>query len=220
MKKSITISVITSFLFVILSAGQGQKSAETTTSPTQEVKIGNQIWMSGNLDVERFRNGDIIPQAQSKRQWRKAGAAGQPAWCYYGIDPVFGVKYGKLYNWYAVVDPRGLAPEGWHIPSEEDWDVLTDAVDGKSLAGLKLKSKTDWKGDGNGNNISNFNGLPGGFRNAEGIFEFMGEYGKWWSSKSGDSRNAWCLYLYHGYKMTLKDYLSKSYGLSVRCIKD
>ena len=79
----------------------------------KEVKIGDQIWMVENLNVDKFRNGDIIPEAKTNEEWKKANENKQPAWCYYGNDLTYGEKYGKLYNWYAVTDQRGLAPEGY-----------------------------------------------------------------------------------------------------------
>jgi uncharacterized protein (TIGR02145 family) len=106
------------------------------------VQIGNQIWMSENLNVSTFRNGDVIPEVKSKDEWELKGFNKQPAWCYYNNDPANGLKYGKLYNWYAVSDPRGLAPDGYHIPSDEEWTVLTNFL-GKS-GGEKMKSKSGW----------------------------------------------------------------------------
>ena len=81
----------------------------------KSVRIGDQEWMTRNLDVDRFRNGDLISNIESDKEWEEAGENGQPAWCYYDNDPEYGKKYGKLYNWYAVNDPRVLAPQGWHI---------------------------------------------------------------------------------------------------------
>jgi uncharacterized protein (TIGR02145 family) len=79
------------------------------------IKIGKQTWMAENLNVDKFRNGDLIPHIQDPEEWEQAGKNQQPAWCYYENDPENGNIYGKLYNWYAVNDPRGLAPEGFHV---------------------------------------------------------------------------------------------------------
>ena len=84
-----------------------------------EIKIGSQIWMSRNLNVEKFLNGELIREVKTNEDWFKARQQKQPAWCYYKNDKAFGDRFGKLYNWYAVNDPRGLAPKGWHIPSIE-----------------------------------------------------------------------------------------------------
>lgn len=105
------------------------------------VKIGTQTWMAENLNVDRFRNGDLIPQAKSDEEWKAAGENGKPAWCFYDNNPKNGEKFGKLYNWYTVSDPRGLAPKGWHIPSDKEWTVLTEYLGGGEKAGAKMKSK-------------------------------------------------------------------------------
>ena len=94
----------------------------------ESVRIGNQEWMTRNLDVDRFRNGDLIQHIESNEEWKKAGKNGQPAWCYYKNYPENGKKYGKLYNWYAKADSIGLAPLGWHIPSNDEWTSLVDYI--------------------------------------------------------------------------------------------
>ena len=101
------------------------------------VRIGNQEWMTRNLDVDRFRNGDFIPHVELYEEWEKVGENGQPAWCYYKNSPENGKKYGKLYNWFAVNDPRGLAPEGWHVPTYEEWSILAEFLGAKILQAIK-----------------------------------------------------------------------------------
>lgn len=113
-------------------------------SYAQTVTIGTQVWMTKNLDVATFRNGDPIPQAKTNEEWEKAGKNEQPAWCYYNNDPANGAKYGKLYNWYAVNDSRGLAPSGYHIPSDAEWTRLTDFLGGEKVARTKMMSKSGW----------------------------------------------------------------------------
>jgi uncharacterized protein (TIGR02145 family) len=113
----------------------------------QTVVIGSQVWMTKNLDVAIFRNGDTIPQATSEEAWIAAAENMQPAWCYYNNDPKNGKKYGKLYNWYAVNDPRGLAPMGFHIPSEEEWNILNVYLDNGVSSGKKMKSISGWNSD-------------------------------------------------------------------------
>ena len=108
----------------------------------QTVTIGTQVWMTKNLDVAKFRNGDPIPEAKTNEEWVKAGVNKQPAWCNYDNNPANGSKYGKLYNWYAVNDPRGLAPEGYHVPTDAEWTKLENLLG--SDAGKKMKSATGW----------------------------------------------------------------------------
>jgi uncharacterized protein (TIGR02145 family) len=96
------------------------------------------------LDVSTFCNGEIIPQAKTDEEWNRAGNDKQPAWCYYNNDLKNGAKYGKLYNWYAVSDPRGLAPTGWHIPTDEEFNELISFLGGNDQAAQKLKSNNGW----------------------------------------------------------------------------
>jgi uncharacterized protein (TIGR02145 family) len=112
------------------------------TGSYKSIKIGNQTWMTSNLNVSTFRNGEAIPEAKTDEEWRRARENKQPAWCYYDNDPKNGIKYGKLYNWYAVNDPRGLAPAGWHVPSDAEWTTLEDQLGND--AGKKMKSTSGW----------------------------------------------------------------------------
>ena len=112
-------------------------------SYAQTITIGTQVWTTKNLDAATFRNGDPIPQAKTDDEWWKAGVNKQPAWCYYDNDPANGAKYGKLYNWYAVNDSRGLAPVGYHIPSDAEWTILVDYLG--SDAGTKMKNQPNYE---------------------------------------------------------------------------
>ena len=177
-----------------------------------EVIIGAQVWMTKNLEVTTFRNGDPIPQAASDDAWELVGKNKQPAWCYNGEH------YGKLYNWYAVNDPRGLAPVGWHIPTDQEWTALEKAL-GEN-PGNKMKSTWGWHDKGNGTNYSGFSGLPGGYRYFFGSFHFFGENGYWWSATEADTCNAFGRSLYY-YDVDVFRYIyGKALGLSVRCVKD
>ena len=110
--------------------------------PIKGVAIGSQVWMSTNLNVSTYRNGDVIPQVQDKDTWDKLTTG---AWCYYENNAANGTKYGKLYNWYAVNDARGLAPAGWHIPTDGEWTVLSTYLGGEDVAGKKMKSTSGWE---------------------------------------------------------------------------
>jgi len=184
------------------------------------VKIGNQEWMTNNLNVSTFKNGDTIPEAKSDEAWIKAGEEGKPAWCYYDNDPENGNKYGRLYNWYAVTDPRGLAPSGWHIPSDAEWTTLTDNLGGEDVAGHKMKSQAGWDYEGNGSNASGFSGLPGGFRDYSGTFYFIGSNGDWWSSTEDDTYDAWARLLYYDGGDVGSYSGNEATGFSVRCLRD
>ena len=205
-------SIVMLFLLPLLSFGQ--------SGTIQSVTIGNQVWMTKNLNVSSFRNGDPIRHAETDEEWQRAHEKGQPAWCYYDNDPANGEKYGKLYNWYAVNDPRGLAPKGWHIPSDEEWTVLKNYLGGEEEAGVKMKSKQGWAEGGNGTNSSGFSGLPGGFRSDGGIFFGIGDYSYWWSSSEYFSSIAWFRLLYYYSGDVGRGDGSEGSGLSVRCRRD
>lgn len=180
-----------------------------------KVKIGTQVWMSNNLNVDRFRNGDLIPEAKTNDEWKAAIKNQQPAWAYYENNTSIGIVYGKIYNFYAVYDYRGLAPIGWKVPKAEDWGELTDYLGGVVEALNKLKSKKDW----DGNNSSGFLAQPGGTRNRDGYFSSFGEYTTFWSrqddlDKLGQpSLSSGNSYIgYHG--------IDSDGGGYVRCLKD
>ncbi len=189
-------------------------------SDAHTVKVGAQEWLSKNLNVDHFANGDPIPEARTPEEWSRADANKQPAWCYFDTDPENGRTYGKLYNWYAVTDPRGLAPQGWHIPSNKEWTAMTDYLGGEATSGLSLKSISEWNENGNGNNSSGMAGLPGGYRNPDGTFGPLGKYGNWWSSSEYNAYSAWYYLLSYLNGSVGRSSYSKGCGISVRCIRD
>lgn len=201
------------------------------------VIIGTQEWMTENLNVDVFRNGDPIPEAKSNSEWEKASDEKKPAWCYYDNDPSNGQIYGKLYNWYAVNDPRGLAPESWHIPTDEEWTVLTEYLTEKELIkesntitfwyksspGGKMKSTGTqyWESPNkDASNSSGFSGLPGGMRGINGDFDNVGSLGFWWSSSEYDTLDAWSCYLNYSVNHAMWKCGTKYNGYSVRCLRD
>ncbi|WP_226294342.1 fibrobacter succinogenes major paralogous domain-containing protein [Aquimarina algicola] len=194
------------------------KLINTELGDIPEVSIGNQIWMSENLDVVKFRNGDKIRHIDenSHEQWEEAGKKGIPAWCYFGTDVVDSkVVYKKLYNWHAVNDPRGLAPEGWHIPNESEWEELENHLGGSNESTWnKLKSDKGWKFP-KGTNESGFSALPGGIRSTETNFTGAGYDAVFWSSTEKNSYNAIGYHIEGGKRINLKES-----GFSVRCIKN
>jgi uncharacterized protein (TIGR02145 family) len=165
-------------------------------STYKTVKIGEQLWMTENLNVSIFRNGDLIPEAKTENEWKQASSEKKPVWCYYKNDPDNGRKYGKLYNWYAVCDSRRLAPEEWHIPKEMEWVELLRYIGrkGKGNAGNKMKSIEDWdiknSGKKGGTNKTGFTALPGGKRGQICDFCNMLKIGYWWSSEREISQAA------------------------------
>ena len=162
------------YYYFISGAWTSLRDEKTYTSLT----IGTQQWMDKNLDVATYRNGDLIPYVTDPTTW---AALTTGAWCYYNNDPSNNGSYGKLYNWYAVNDPRGLAPVGWHVPTDIEFTTLTTALGGASVAGGKMKvtgTTTTWNSPNTGaTNTSGWAGLPGGFRFSGGEFSFIGTNG-------------------------------------------
>lgn len=180
----------------------------------RKVKIGNQEWMAENLNVNCYQNGDSIPEVKDSAEWMflKTGA-----WCYYDHDPNNGEKYGKLYNWYAVNDPRGLAPSGWHIPSKAELDTLKENVENDGNALKEVGQGTDV---GEGSNNSGFSSLLAGMRSYDNVFYYLGNYAYFWSSTEGTTLNAYRLTLGYNDSSIISHSSTKECGFSVRCLKD
>lgn len=212
MNKSLLLLV--SVLATIITSSCGLNKSEN------EVKIGNQIWLAKNLDVDKFNNGNKISEAKSNKEWYTANKNRKPAWCNFDNDRKNGKKYGKLYNWYAVIDPRGITPKGWHIPSKSEWLVLIKNLGGSKIAGNKMKSISGWDLSGNGNNESGFLGLPGGFRFENGEFSNIGSLGNFWSITKHFQPYAEVLNLDYGTSETFFFPPDNGFGISLRCIKD
>jgi uncharacterized protein (TIGR02145 family) len=196
-----------------------------------DVEIGKQVWMGCNLDVETYRDGTPIPEVQDKTVWDTLTTG---AWCYYNNDPANGDIYGKLYNWYAVNDPRGLAPDGWHIPSDAEWKEMEillgmtqSEADGSGYRGtdeggkLKEAGLSHWQSPNTGaTNSSGFSALPGGYRGINGAFLLIGSNGYWWSSSESNSTYAWWRLLYYDNSYIYRSSHGKGNGFSVRCVRD
>ncbi len=200
--------------------GNSDSKNKTEVNGIKGVAIGSQVWSIKNLEVAKFRNGEEIFHAITEEQWETAGAEGVAAWCEYNNDSTEGTKYGKLYNWYAVNDPRGLAPEGWHIPTTEEWNTLSEFLGGDDVAGIKLKADTGWADKGSGNNLSGFNAMPGGYRYFGGVYFNAGQDGGWWTASESGEGYAMLRYLYSIHTNIFTNRLNCKLGMSVRCIKD
>ena len=231
-KKIVLVSVVGFVLILIISLGVsfiksdffGASTNAIQADTISRVDIFTQTWMTYNLDVTNFRNGEEIPEVISAEEWKAAGEKQQAAWCYYDNDASNGAKHGKLYNWYAVNDPRALAPEGWHIPTDAEWTTLSRNLGGEEAAGNKMKSTSGWRdlkeSRGNGTNQSGFTGLPGGCRHGNGVFSFVGVYGSWWSASEKGETGAWNWNLDGSYSDLNRNPSSKYNGFSVRCVRD
>lgn len=207
------------------SAVSGKVSVTVSSIKSNEVDflvtsviIGNQEWMSRNLDVSTYRNGDAIPECTDNSQWDNLTTG---AWCYYSNNSDNGVIYGKLYNWFAVNDSRGLAPSGWHIPTDAEFTTLTTYLNGESVAGGKMKETgtAHWTSPNtNATNESSFTALGAGYR--YNGYNRLGDVGAFWSSTSNDASTAWERQLVYSSGTASRVANIKTIGFSVRCIKD
>ena len=224
----------------------------------QTVIIGNQKWMTENLRVTRYNNEDDILSGLIDEEWENTTEGAFAVYPHEGggvsEDDVEGINsdeemvaaYGKLYNWYAVDEPRGLCPEGWRVPSDDDWMHLVDYLASQGfinhhaepygagnalkschqvnspLEGCKTPEHPRWNADftHHGFDEFGFSALPGGDRWADGRFTFIGGFGSWWSSSEQSSEDAWLRFISRNNGRMTTSYGSKNGGHSVRCIRD
>ncbi len=184
------------------------------------IKIGNQIWMKENLKVSKYRNGESIPTGLVNSAWANTNKG---AYAIYNNENANNNIYGKLYNWYAVNDSRGLCPTGWHVPRDSEWSTLISYLGGESVAGGKLKSTGIyyWNSpNSNATNVSGFSALPGGYLSGDGNFNYRLRDAVFWSANEKFTFNAWYFYL-HYYNGNMGSSSNvKQNGYSVRCLKD
>jgi uncharacterized protein (TIGR02145 family) len=199
----------------------------------ETVQIGEQCWFAENLRSESYENGDAIPSGLSDSEWESTSSG---AVAVYGegnstcddyspdgdaCDEAWSLsEYGRLYNWYAVDDARGLCPSGWHVPTDEEWTMLTDHLGGEFVAGGQMKTTYGWENGGNGTNSSGFSGLPGGDREYDGLFYYAGSIGVWWSSSPNGSVAWYRLLIIDNSENVYRYSLNPQNGFSVRCVRD
>jgi uncharacterized protein (TIGR02145 family) len=191
------------------------------------IVIGTQEWMAENLNTSIYRNGTSIPTGLNDAIWSTTTSG---AWAYYNNDASYECPYGKLYNWYTCVDARGLCPLGWHVPNDDDWNILANYFGGPSVAGAYLKS-TGTLEDGTGywnspnesaSNSSGFSGLPNGLRNYIGVYNSININGFWWSTSINTTEPdyAWVDGLMFGGGPLVIYGAPRKTGISVRCLRD
>lgn len=194
---------------------------------SQEYKwvfIGSQVWMAENLRATKYTNGPSIPLVTDNDRWVNLSTSSTPSYCWYNNDPVTYAKpYGALYNWYAV-NSVYLCPDGWHLPSDAEWTVLTTYLGGIDIAGGKMKEggTSHWTSPNtDGTNTSGFTGLPASYRSqSSGLFINFGTYALYWSGTEYNSTSAWGRGLYNLDGTVYVYSYPKGHGFSVRCIKD
>ena len=210
----------------------GDAATDRDGNEYRTVIVGEQEWMAQNLRTNHFANGDSIPNITESSDW---AALTTGAWTHYNNDDYFDSTYGKLYNWYAVNDSRGLCPAGWRVPTHEDWktlertlgmpeaDLERTGVRGREerIGGmLKSADRQHWRAPNEGaNNESGFGGLPGGNRTESGGFDGIGHIGLWWTATEAGAGMAWMRMLSHDSPYVDLLYADKSFGFSVRCVR-
>jgi uncharacterized protein (TIGR02145 family) len=216
--------------FATNSAGTGYSDEQSFNAKTETVtdidgnvyhtiKIGTQVWMVENLKTTKFRDGTSIRNVTDHYSWVQMNYG---AYCDYNNDEGIGETYGHLYNYYAVTDRRNIAPEGWHVPSDNEFVILITYLGGQSVAGGKLKEtgNAHWVGPNIGaTNVTGFNAIPGGARNSDG-FQLLGLKSGYWTTTDAGDGEAWIRYAaYYSSALNAKN-LSKLNGNSIRCVKD
>ena len=193
------------------------------------IVIGTQEWMAENLKTSIYQNGEPISNVTDLNQWDGLTAG---AWTYYNNDSQNECPYGKLYNWYAVVDPRNVCPLGWHVPTDEEWSILINYLDPNAAGGdnfntaggkMKTAGLQYWiNPNQDAVNESGFSGLPGGalYSNVGAGFSTIGEYGHWWTSTGPGPNLAWIRFMIISNGNAYRTLNYKRYGFSVRCLRD
>ena len=184
------------------------------------VTIGDQCWFAENLRSTVYADGTSIPEVTDNAAWTGLSSGAR---CDSGNDASNVAIYGRLYNWYAVDDSRGLCPSGWHVPTDGEWTEMEDYITCQGFSGTEgtaLKSTSGWAGNGNGTDDFGFSALPGGYRNnGYGNFYVPGDLGYWWSS-SPNGDNARYRYLSSSDPDFYRDDFDPRLGFSVRCLRD
>lgn len=184
------------------------------------ITIGSQVWMAENLKTTKYNDGTAIPLLTDITAWQTPNNAG---YCWYNNDSSTNAHiYGALYNWHTVKSEK-LCPSGWHVPTDEEWTILTDYLGGSNIAGGKLK-ETDtmhWNSPNSGaTNETNFGALPGGYRFGSGTFFAIGEKGYWWTSSKKTLEVVLSRNMSYDYSDIHKNAGYMNNGLSVRCVRD
>ncbi|MEW6016340.1 MAG: fibrobacter succinogenes major paralogous domain-containing protein [Candidatus Zixiibacteriota bacterium] len=221
--------ILTAFIIVIScggDSGTSSKPGPTGTTVTdidgnsyRTVTIGTQTWMAENLKVTRYRNGDAIPVISDSSGWESLTNG---ACCTYDNNTSNVAVFGRLYNHYAVADSRGIAPAGWHVPSDTDWQILTDYLGGYVIAGGKMKDASDayWESPNEGaTNSSGFSALPAGQR-FNGVYQHQGTAAYFWSFIEESGINGRYIFIQFDNAGAHGDDYPKQSGFSIRCVKD
>ncbi len=220
------LPLMVGFLLIALMNACASQPERNTVSDIdgnvyKTVIIGDQEWFAENLKTTRYNDGTAIPHVTDNRQWSSLSSG---AYCWYDNDPGNDTIYGALYNWHAVNTGK-LCPQGWRVPTDNDWKVLMQHVSGNAAGRLKATGTLE-AGDGlwkhpnvEATNETGFSALPGGFRWADGSFSYLGDNGNWWSSSEHSLRYAGAWFMHNNYSRVSHNNEYKNDGFSVRCIR-
>jgi uncharacterized protein (TIGR02145 family) len=184
------------------------------------ITIGNQVWMQENLKVTKLNGGTEIPNVTDEDTWLHTN---EPGYGWYDNDAsTYGEVYGAMYNWHAV-NTGSLCPDGWHVPTDAEWTILTDYLGGLAISGgpLKEAGTEHWYSPNtDATNASGFTALPGGYRSNGGQYYSIGVRGSWYTSSEKDNTYVWRRDMQSNHGEVQRWDNNKRFGLSVRCVKD
>jgi uncharacterized protein (TIGR02145 family) len=221
--KNVILFAITLF-YIGLTGLQAQTVKDIDGNTYKTVTIGTQVWMAENLKTNKYSNGDLIGTTTPATLNINSESTPKYQWAYDGNESNVNT-YGRLYTWYAVTDSRNVCPTGWHVPSDAEWATLTTYLGGKRVAGGKLKETgtTHWQSPNTGaTNETGFTALPSGYRDSDGTYGDVVDYGAWWSSSERSTTDAYYRYTYSHSNLVYRrcHYSDKRNGFSVRCLRD
>jgi uncharacterized protein (TIGR02145 family) len=209
-------------VFVVLPIpGYNQTITDLDGNIYSTIIIGGQTWTAENLKTTTYSDSAAIPKTTGNPDWSNLITG---AYCNYNntADTDTINNFGRLYNWYAV-ETKKLCPSGWHVPADNEWNILTQYLSANGYSGSEgsaLKASGGWNSDGSGTDVFDFRALPGGYRLDEGTFNDIGNYGFWWSSTEDTTDIAQLLYLSYKYSWAGRNKDDKGSGFSIRCLKD
>ncbi len=227
MNKKLLVTISLSFVSVFFNSCDTNTVADIDGNVYKTVTIGSQVWMAENLKTTRYSDGSQIKYPGTDTIKWTIDTDGSYAW-YDNDEAKYKDTYGALYNWYAAINPAGLCPYGWSIPSNDDWNIMFAFLEGDDVAGGKMKSTGTieeatglWKSPNTGaTNESGFSGLPAGYRGGGGWFHYIGGSAGWWSTAEFDELGAHSPTLDYSYARVFTGVSGKHIGFSVRCLKD
>lgn len=235
--RTLLVYILSLVLVVMACEKVDEESEEETVDPNAimdidgniytSVIIGDQEWMVENLKVTHYRDGNAIAKIVDATEWFNSTAG---AYCSYNNDDTNAEIYGSLYNWYAVKDSQNIAPEGWHVPSDDEWKALEvflgmnqEIADqafwrGPDVSG-KLRTVDGWNIENGANNESGFSALPGGARDEEGVYFWAGSHATFWTSTE-DYYGPWDRILADTTSNIFRYPYHWNAGFSIRCVRD